>query len=127
MVMLLAETPLQCVVISRKIHGVVFGGYDLIAELITISILNRNGSLVLTPSPERYAIHMLIALGRRTNCEAAQKALKTSAQAEILTLMRAEEGPFALAEAKGRGFETRALYGPLRRIQHWRRCSRQQD
>ncbi|MEM9573272.1 MAG: GSU2403 family nucleotidyltransferase fold protein [Pseudomonadota bacterium] len=70
----------------------------LIAEPIPAVSLYRSGILVQVPRPERYAVHKLIVAQRRV-ADAAAKARKDLAQAEMLIDILHEDRPYALEEA----------------------------
>jgi hypothetical protein len=71
----------------------------LIADPIDAAAVYREGVLVKTPRPERFAVHKLIVADRRRDGPDSLKARKDRAQAALLVAVLAEDRPQDLAEA----------------------------
>lgn len=97
--------PLKSLNVSaRALHHLNF----LIAEPIYVVGLYREGILVRTPRPERYAIHKLIIADRRRRGPDSLKSRKDRAQAAFLIRVLAEDRPYELKDA----WDTARAAGP---------------
>ena len=69
----------------------------LIAEPLTVPLLDRSGALIQVPRLERLAIHKLMVSERRRGSNAVQKAREDRSQANFLIRVLVAEYPHALA------------------------------
>lgn len=94
----------QLGVSARALHHLDY----LISDPLDAAAVYRDGILVKTPRPEKFAIHKLIVADRRRDGPNSLKARKDLMQAEILMSILAEDRPSDLLEA----YEEAASRGP---------------